>query len=190
MVSKLAEKFHLHIGLPIETPEKTRPDVGDCPAQSFHREALVSNAIAAWDKEIDFLFGLNLMSGSGDIMVGKEKKVCHYVAQIYQDVLDSTSVRSQCQNNAKHGLIELPLTSPAGGPEEIFVGVSCCQRPEGLGSLWDAHRRATLAALSTGLQGLHGELRDAGDLVVEGSKLTVTVNSSVESFETDRLPDN
>merc|ERR1712223_1630217 len=49
----------------------------------------------------------------------------------------------------------------------------------------DAHRRATLAALSTGLQGLHGELRDAGDLVVEGSKLTVTVNSSVESFETE-----
>jgi len=37
-----------------------------------------------------------------------------------------------------------------------------------------------------GLQGLHGELRDAGDLVVEGSKLTVTVNSSVESFETER----
>merc|ERR1712013_144295 len=115
-----------------------------------------------------------------------EKKVCHYVAQIYQDVLDLTSVRSQCQNNAKQGLKELPLTSSAGGPEEIFVGVSCCQRPEGLGSLWDAHRRATLAALSTGLQGLHGELRDAGDLVVEGSKLTVTVNSSVESFETDR----
>ena len=116
--------------------------------------------------------------------------MCHYVAQIYQDVLDSTSVRSQCQNNAKQGLKELPLTSSAGGPEEIFVGVSCCQRPEGLGSLWDAHRRATLAALSTGLQGLHGELRDAGNLVVEGSKLTVTVNSSVESFETDRLPDN
>jgi len=93
-------------------------------------------------------------------------------------------VSSQCQNKeVKRGLKEMPLG--ATGPEEIFVGVSCCGRPEGLGAVWDAHRRATLAALSTGLQGLHGEIRDSGDLVVKGSKLTITVNSTVESFETD-----
>jgi hypothetical protein len=108
------------------------------------------------------------------------------VAQIYQDVIDSTSVSSQCQNKeAKRGLKEMPLVATADSPEEIFVGVSCCARPEGLGSVWDAHRRATLAALSTGLQGLHGEIRDSGDVVVKGSKLTITVNSTVESFETD-----
>ena len=185
VVTKLAEKFHIHIGMPAGSSEETRPEVGECPGQSFHREAALSDAIAAWDKKIDFLFGLNLMSGSGDIVVGKDKKVCHYVAQIYQDVIDSTSVSSQCQKKeVKRGLKEMPLG--AIGPEEIFVGVSCCGRPEGLGAVWDAHRRATLAALSTGLQGLHGEIRDSGDLVLKGSKLTITVNSTVESFETDR----
>jgi len=186
VVTKLAEKFHIHIGMPTESSEETRPEVGDCPGQSFHREAALSNTIAAWDKKIDFLFGLNLMSGSGDIVVGKDKKVCHYIAQIYQDVIDSTSVSSQCQNKeVKRGLKEMPLVANADRPEEIFVGVSCCARPEGLGAVWDAHRKATLAALSTGLQGLHGEIRDSGDLVVRGSKLTITVNSTVESFETD-----
>ena len=98
--------------------------------------------------------------------------------------LDPT-YRPRCEEKeVRRGLKEMPLG--ATGPEEIFVGVSCCARPEGLGAVWNAHRRAILAALSTGLQGLRGEIRDSEDLLLKGSKFTITVNSTVESFETDR----
>eukprot|EP00092_Neocalanus_flemingeri_P054010 GFUD01063584.1.p1 GENE.GFUD01063584.1~~GFUD01063584.1.p1 ORF type:complete len:239 (+),score=91.28 GFUD01063584.1:2-718(+) len=65
----------------------------------------------------------------------------------------------------------------AGGQEaaSLLVGLSCCDQPAALGTIWAAHSRAALTAISS-LQGVHGELVNSLGEVVMGSMDKLTVN--------------
>ena len=187
VVTSLASNFHLHIGFGTNSSEAGGNQAGDCPAQSFHRNTGLATAIRDWDDKQNFLLGVNLMSGFGGLVVEEGGgAVSHYVAQTYLDTLARSSAGSQCGDSGARKIEEKSLPGPSSGPRELFVGVSCCSRPESLGQVWDGHRKALLAALSQGLQGVHAELRDSGDTLLDTAKLTVRVNNSVEQFETDR----
>ena len=64
----------------------------------------------------------------------------------------------------------------------MTVGVSCCERPANLGTVWVAHSRPVLSALNT-LHGLHGLLVDQTGAAVTGRDLEVTINKTV--WDTD-----
>ena len=50
----------------------------------------------------------------------------------------------------------------------------------------DGHRRAAMAALTLGLQGLHGQVKDMAGATMDGTKVTITVNSTAHSLVTER----
>ena len=58
------------------------------------------------------------------------------------------------------------------------MGVSCCQKPANLGTVWVAHSRPVLSALNT-LHGLHGLLVDQTGAVVSQQDLEVSINKTV-----------
>ena len=188
-VTALATKFQIHIGFRSNsTSGSLAVDTGECPMQSFHKESELSAAVAKWDVKQLFIFGFNLMSGLGDVVVERNNytevggTVSHSVAQLYLDSLGRSRATEQCQNAAARRLQEIPGASKV---QEVWAGVSCCSKPVALGQVWDWQRRALLAGLM-GLQGVHGELRDVEGRLLVDSKITITVNSTVESFETDR----
>lgn len=186
-VTDLAKKFYIHIGFSSNSTLDIASQAGDCPSQSFHKNTAIANAVTAWDIEKEFLFGLNLISGTGDIIAEMTSGVCHYIAQIYLESLKKTnSLGPQCHGSTNRKITETkPFPNSPSSTVELSVGLSCCPRPEALGQVWDSHRKATMAALTVGLQGVHGELRDTSDNLIKDTKVTVTVNSTVESFETN-----
>ena len=189
-VTALADKFHLHIGLPANASQDSAAEAASCPGQSFHRASALAAAVTAWDAKVNFLFGLNFVSGSGNVMVeGRDGEgrdgVCHYMANIYLGVLANTTAGSQCLDKAPRRVEEQPGGSFTS-TREMFVGVSCCARPASLGAVWDGHRRAAMAALTLGLQGLHGQVKDMAGATMDGTKVTITVNSTAHSLVTER----
>lgn len=185
VVTALTSKYYVHIGFGSNSSLETAAEAGDCPGQSFHRNSDISAAVAAWDDSNDFLFGLNLISGTGDMVAEAGDSVAQYVAQIYLEHLDSAA-NAQCVGPAARKVAETKGVAVAkGSPRELYVGVSCCNRPEALGKVWDSHRKAALAALTAGLQGIHGELRDSANRLLADTELVITVNSTVDSFETN-----
>ena len=118
---------------------------------------------------------MDFVSGS-DQVVGRGKG--SRVGRMYRDMLVGDT--SQCEpGQAGHVQKE---DDHAGGRDGLQVGLSCCDKPASLGTIWAAHSRAVLTAISS-LQGVHGELVDSMGEVVVGSLDKLMVNQSEVMME-------
>merc|ERR1719474_172765 len=73
-------------------------------------------------------------------------------------------------NPASQKSQETPVTEEktfGGNLTRLEIGLSCCDNPAAVGSLWAAHSKAILTALSS-IEGVHGELVDSEGTIVTG----------------------
>ena len=178
MITDLASKFEIHIGFGSQLKLSETSSDSSCPEQSFHQNSALKSAVDSWDEKTNFLFGINLVAGTKDLLVDKSSPG-HYLGQVYLSLLHQKSHIDQCE-----GVGATQIRTVGGRSKEIQVGLSCCDRPETLGSIWDSHKKSILAVLMS-LQGVHGELVEDGDRIVNFEKLMIKLNSS-ETIETSK----
>jgi len=171
LVSFITDKYEVHVlfGKNItSSPTITTT----CPVHPVVFDQALSKSLEIWvGRERGEIFGIDFVSGNGKVE-GKGEEG-ERVGHLYKDMLVGDT--SQCEP----GQADYVQASDQGSgcEDHLVVGLSCCDKPSSLGSIWAAHSRAALTAISS-LQGVHGELVNSEGKVVVGLNDKLMVNQS------------
>jgi len=172
LVTDITDKYEVHIlfgkAIPISSNSSTT-----CPGHPAVLDQDLREAVENWDgRGRGEVFGLDFVSGNGEVEgrgeIGKR------TGRLYRDMLVGDT--NQCDPGLS-GKVEAGGVHAGDDGDHLLIGVSCCDKPASLGSIWAAHSRAVLTAISS-LQGVHGELVDSMDQVVVGSSDKLMVNQT------------
>jgi len=173
MVTDITTEYEVHVLFGKNSSSMATSSSVPCPATNTMRDMKLGKARDEWSNTVAGkreIFGLDFVSGSGAIQGRGSSEYRHML------VGDT----SQCQSGQT---VDDGATVP-GNSAGLIVGLSCCDKPAALGSIWAAHSRAVLTAINS-LEGVHGELVDSSGDIVVGSLDKLAVNQSELAIELD-----
>merc|ERR1712142_521876 len=173
MVTDITTEYEVHVLFGKNSSSMATSSNIPCPATNTMRDIKLGKARDEWSNTVSGkreIFGLDFVSGSGAIQGRGSTEYRHML------VGDT----SQCQSGQT---VDDEITV-SGNSAGMIVGLSCCDKPAALGSIWAAHSRAVLTAISN-LEGVHGELVDSSGDIVVGSLDKLAVNQSELAIELD-----
>jgi len=169
-VNSITDNFEVHVIFGKEMKNSSLPSVETCPSSGAKYDDALSKLVNNWDHkgvvfELDFVSGYGGSKGTG--------------AERYQGLLVGDS--SKCQKSQETHVTEEKTFG--GNLTRLEIGLSCCDNPAAVGSLWAAHSKAILTALSS-IEGVHGELVDSEGTIVTGvSDNSIFINETMREVD-------